>query len=499
MRVLSRFALVVIVLSAVAVPLSADHLVGQCPLTLVDSSPATTGFAQSPHGVFTSGNQVFVLRGNSITTYNRNDAGDLQLVRADLLGSLGAREVNGAAAFSNGYLFLSSEAGFEIFDLHNMTAGASGPAFVSRTANLHYRRLAISGNMVAGLYPQTDLPCAVTTTTLGCVTNIDLLSVANVLNPAKISTIAAFGSQIVDFNDIVFARGFLIATGDGGTAAYNISNPFLPTLLSLTATPGTFLTTNGTDLVGIGLPGEINVYTFSAPGQLLPFTRYTLPAYLTIDRANPIAFHPQMFFDDPNGRLVTMIDEIDPLSGDSARTIAFDLFDFTVPQYEGSAPRGYEALSFVVPDEVKFNPVTVGPYVYTVGEISGLQTWGACDQITGHIDWNTLNAMLCGGAEIHGWVTGTQKVSNVEVFLDNTSLGFATLGGPLRTDVDTRTPAAQWRITVNLDSTAKGDHQLRVVGTDTLGNRRQFASQRVFFPGPGSNCVPRRAHAVRGR
>ena len=197
MRVLSRFALVVILLSAVAVPLSADHLVGQCPLTLVDSTPATTGFAQSPHGVFTSGNQVFVLRGNSITTYNRNDAGDLQLVRADLLGSLGAREVNGAAAFSNGYLFLSSEAGFEIFDLHNMTVGASGPAFVSRTANLHYRRLAITGNMVAGLYPQTDLPCAVTTT-LGCVTNIDLLSVANVLNPVKISTIPAFGSAAIN-------------------------------------------------------------------------------------------------------------------------------------------------------------------------------------------------------------------------------------------------------------------------------------------------------------
>ncbi|MGZ7040547.1 MAG: hypothetical protein ACXVH7_02030, partial [Thermoanaerobaculia bacterium] len=66
-------------------------------------------------------------------------------------------------------------------------------------------------------------------------------------------------------------------------------------------------------------------------------------------------------------------------------------------------------------------------------------------------------------------------------------------------DVDTRTPAAQWRITVNLDATATGDHQLRVVGTDTLGNRRQFASQRVFFPGPGSNCVPRRGHAVRVR
>ncbi len=350
MRVLSRFALVLILLSAVAVPLSADHLVGQCPLTLVDSTPATSAFPQSPHGVFTSGNQVFVLRGNTITTYSRNDAGDLQLVRSDLLGSLGAREVNGAAAFSNGFLFLSSEAGFEIFDLHNMTAGASGPAFVSRTPNLHYRRLAVSGNMVAGLFPATDLPCAVTDT-LGCTTNIDLLGVANILSPVRITSIPSFGTQINAFNDIVFARGFLIATGNGGTAAFNISNPFAPSLLSLTATPGTFLTTNGTDLIGVGLPGEINVFTLSAPGLLNTFTRYTLPAYLTIDRANPIAFHPQMFFDDPNGRLVTMIDEINPLTRDSARTIAFDVFDFTVPQFEGSAPRGYEALSFVVPAE----------------------------------------------------------------------------------------------------------------------------------------------------
>jgi hypothetical protein len=118
--------------------------------------------------------------------------------------------------------------------------------------------------------------------------------------------------------------------------------------------------------------------------------------------------------------------------------------------------------------------------------------------MTGHIDWNTLQAMLCGGAEIHGWVTGTQKISNVELFLDGTSLGFANPGGPVRTDVDSRTPAVPWRISVNLDATVKGDHVLRAVGTDSLGNRRQFSSQRVYFPGPGSNCVPRRGRAIRG-
>lgn len=496
MRVLSRFALVAVVLSFVGLPLSADHLVGQCPLSLVDSTPPSTTFTGSPHGVFKYNNLVFVLRGNTLTTYTRNDAGDLQLVRSDLLGSLGAREVNGGVAFSNGFLFLSSEAGFEIFDLRNTNAGGTGPAFVSRTPNLHYRRLAVSGNLVAGLYPATDLPCAVNDT-IGCTTNIDLIAVGNVLSPAKIATIPSLFTTVFAFNDITFARGFLIATGQGGTVAYNISNPFSVTLLSLLNTPGTFITTNGVDLIGVGLPGEINVLTFSNLGLLANFTRYTLPPYLTIDRANPIAFHPQAWFDDPNGRLVTMIDEVDPLTLESARTVAFDVFDFTVPQYEGAAPRDYEALSFIVPDEVKYNPVTVGPYVYTVGVISGLQTWGACDQITGHIDWNTLNAMLCGGAEVHGWVTGTQKISNVELFLDGTSLGFATVGGPLRTDVDTRTPAVPWRITVNLDQTVKGDHILRAVGTDSLGNRRQFFSQRIYFPGPGSNCVPRRGRAIR--
>jgi hypothetical protein len=500
MRVLSRFALVAVVLS-LAAPLAADHFVGQCPLSLADSAGPTSRFDDSPHGVFTSGNQVFVLRGNTITTFTRNDAGQLTSppVRADQLGSLGAREVNGGVTFnsSNNRLFLSSEAGFEVFDLSSMGATGTGPAFVSRTPNLHYRRLAVSGNMVAGLYPATDLPCAVNPPSTRCFTNIDLLGVGSPQFPSLITSIPSLNTGLIDFNDVAFARGFLVATGDGGTWVLNIANPFQPTLLTLIGQPGTFLATNGSNLVAIGLPGEINLYSLSPEGILSQISRYTLAPYLTIDRANPVAFHPQMWIDDANGRLVTMVDEIDPLTRQPARTIAFDIFDVTVPQYEGSAPRPYEALTFVPPDEVKFNPVVVGPYVYTVGERSGVQLWGACDQITGAIEWNSIAATLCGGSDVHGWVTGTEKIANVEVFFDNVSKGFATLTGPLRADIDSRTPAVPWHINLNLDDTAAGEHTLRVVGTDVAGNIRQFGSQTILFPGAPNNCVPRRGRAIR--
>jgi hypothetical protein len=66
------------------------------------------------------------------------------------------------------------------------------------------------------------------------------------------------------------------------------------------------------------------------------------------------------------------------------------------------------------------------------------------------------------------------------------------LFGPPRLDVVSTTPVQSWRISVNLDNTPKGDHVLRLVGTDINGNRRQFASQRIFFNGPPNNCFTRR-------
>ena len=186
------------------------------------------------------------------------------------------------------------------------------------------------------------------------------------------------------------------------------------------------------------------------------------------------------------------MDEIDPQTLLAARTFAFDVFDYGVPMFEGKDPREYEQVSYTQGDEVKYNPLAVGPNVFVIGEVTGLQQYGACGQLTGQIEWTSTAALPCGGADIHGWVTGANRIANVELFLDSGSLGSASLTGPARNDIPSTTPVQPWRISVNLDATARGDHLLRVVGTDINGNRRQFGSQRVFFSGPGSNCFTRR-------
>ena len=497
MRVLSRFALIVIVALVVSAPLlHADHLRADCPLTLVSNNPAVSDFSLSPHGVFRSGNQVFVLRGQTLSTYNLTDTGEMQLAREDFIGSMGARESNGGATFSNGFLAVSSEAGLEIFDLRNTRAGGTAPTLVSRTAGLHYRRLAVMGNILAALYPATDLPCYPSGTSF-CFNTVDLFDVTSPSNPQMVGQISSLNSRFfLGFNDIAFNQGYLYVTGEGGTQGFNISNPAVPVSVGTSAVPGKFLVSNGGALLGVGNDGQINLYTVSLGGSLGLFQIYTLP-YEQIDRANPLAFHRQAFVDEQNGRLVTMIDEINPQTLQPARTIAFDVFDFTVPLYQGSYERIYENVSYTTPDEVKYNPVAVGPFIYAVGALSGLQTYGACGQMAGKVEWDGTNALNCGGAEIRGWVTGDQKIANVELFLDSGSLGTSAVNGVARTDISSKTPVYTWRVVVNLDNTPRGEHVLRAVGTDTLGNRRQFASQRVFFAGPGSNCSNRRRSAGR--
>jgi hypothetical protein len=500
MRVWSRVALVVVLLVS-ALPLLADHFIGECPLSLVDSTPAVTEFDLSPHGVFRSGSLVYSLRGNILTTYSTNDTGNLTIAREDYLGTLAARETEGGVAFNNGFLYLSSEAGLEIFDLTNTRAGGTAPVRRSVLANRHYRRIAVSGNRLAGVYPATDLPCypqgAITPL---CVNQIELLDVSNPDAPGIVGVIQSRSrTEYRGINDIKFNYGYLMVLSEEGLSAVDISNPATPIRWAFTGFPGKWLVSNGADLIGVGTDGDINLFNVR-PGMTPFFLRtslLTLPQYLTIERSNAIRFHRNAWWDDANARLVTMIEEVDPMTLKPARTIAFDVFDLSMILYEGSAERIYEDMTLLNDEEVKYNPLVVGPFVYVIGEETGLQSYGACGQVTGRIELDGPAQLSCGGAEIHGWVTGDQKIVGVEVFLGSTPEGAATLGGPLRNDVSSTTPVTPWRIRVNFDQLARGEYQLRAIGTDILGRRRQFAMQRIFFEGPGQNCTNPRRRAVR--
>lgn len=493
MRVFSRIALTLLAVVVLSVPaVLASHFEADCPLRLVASNAPTTAFFMSPHGAFRFGNLFFVLRGQTLTTYNVTDLGDLQIAREDFVGTLGGREAAGGTVFNNGFLYISSDAGLEIFDLRGVRPGGSAPTLVSRTPNLHYRRLAISGNTLVGVFPAYDFPCFVGGPTPNCFNSVDLFTVANPAAPRIVASITSQGNSIGGFNDVAFNYGFLIVTGQNGTMVLNVANPAFPTTIASDPTPGTFLVSNGTFLVGVGNDGSILTFSVSATtGGLSPMFLHTL-ATLRIEHSNPIMFHRQATFDEASGRLITMVDEMDPQTLQPARTFAFDVFDYIVPMFEGKDPREYEQVSYTQTDEVKYNPLAVGPNVYVIGEISGLQEYGACGQMTGRIEWTSTAALPCGGADIHGWVTGATRIANVEVFLDGGSLGSATLYGPDRIDIPSTTPVQAWRISVNLDQTARGDHLLRLVSTDITGNRRQVASQRIFFSGPGSNCFTRR-------
>jgi len=468
-------------------------------LAASNAAPLSAIFNQSPHGVFRFGNLVYELRGGWLTTYAVTDLGDIQVVREDFMGSLAGREENGGITFANGFLYVSTEAGLEIFDLRNTRAGGTAPV-PTRTQpvpGLHYRRLAVNGNTMAALYPATDLPCAPQFFGTTCFNTIDLYNVSNPANPFRVGTVTSFMSEPVAFNDIKFNYGFLVATAIGGTFAYDVSNPASPARIGFEPTAGTFLISNGTNFLAIGSDHAVQTDIITPPSASSSFFNafeYHTIGDLGIDRANPIVFHHSGWIDDQTGRLITMVDELDPNTLKPARTIAFDTFDYAVPMFEGSDPRAYEQISYTTTDEVKHNPVSVGPFVYVIGELSGLQSYGVCGQMSGRIEWDTPLALPCGGAEIHGWVTGATKIANVELFLDGGSLGPAKLGPP-RIDVDSTTPVLFWRVSVNLDQTAKGLHTLRAVGTDVLGNRRQFSSVSVFFNGPGSNCFLRRRTA----
>ena len=492
MRLIFRFVLLTLVAVLSLTTLFADHLDADCPLSFVGSSAASSGFGLGPHGIVRNGSLLYMLRGGTLTTLNITDVGDITLARpVDPLTTLG-REPDGGVVYNNGHLYVSTERGLEIYDIRGAVAGGAGPQFVTTIPGVHYRRLATSGGLLAGLFPMNDIPCSPFLNTL-CRNFIDIYSIDNPAGPVLLSRVTSIGS-FFGFEDIAFANGFLYTTGDKGTMALNLGNPFVPTIAANNGVVGKFLVTNGTNLLGIGQDTLIGVFTLGPGAAMNRFTTATLPSI--VDRVNDLRFHPEAWFE--GFRLITMIDEVDPMNrpqdgvtGRSARTIAFDVFDLSIPFFDGFDDRIYENVSYTFPDEVKHDPIAVGPYVYVVGEMSGLQKWGACGQIAGRIEFDRVQALACGGAEIHGWVTGAQRITAVELFLDNTLIGNASFGLP-RTDIHAPTTAVGWRVSVNLDSTAAGTKTLRAIGTDVNGNRRQFASVPVNFPGPPSNCTTRR-------
>jgi hypothetical protein len=500
MRVWSRIALVVVALLS-ASTLSADHLSAQCPLSLADSTPPATAFYLSPHGVFRSGNLVYALRGQVLTTYTTNDVGNMQIAREDFVGSMAARETEGGTAFSNGFLFISSEAGLEIYDLRNTRANGTAPVLVHRAVGFHYRRMTVNGNRLVGLFPRTDMPCYPRpSNSSACPQTIEIVDITTLTNPIRIAGINSYSrADYRGFNDIAFASGLLIAVSEEAVIAFDISNPGAIRELNAQRRPGKWLVTNGSDFLGVGNDTYIDIYQVR-PGVapvLLRNKFLAIPEYVRIGRSHDIRFSRHAFWDEANARLVTMIEEIDPATLQAARTAAFDVFDFTVPQYEGEAERIYEQVTEVQEDEVKYNPLAAGNYIYVIGESTGVQSWGSCGVAAGRIEIDSPFNLTCGGAQLHGWVTGVQKIVNVELFLNNTALGAASLGGPLRYDVSSPTPVTQWRLNVNLDATARGEYQLRAIATDAFGQRRQFAMRRLFFPGPGQNCTNPRRRAVR--
>lgn len=491
-RVVASVAMAAVALIGPAV--AADHQVADCPLSLVGEAAGPSDFFESPHGIFMNGSVVYVLRGQVLTTFNMTDTGELSIAREDRLHNLAALG-EGSTAYSNGYLFISSPEGLEIYDLRETQGGAGGqaPSRISRTMLPHYDEIAVSGNLLAGLWRADELHCIADGD--DCSNSIDIYSIANLSSPTLMSSISSANSTYVGFNDIAFANGYLYATGFGGTHAFDLNNAMTPINVRNFPTKADWLATNGDNLLAIGQDTLVGVF-FVGPGPDLGYFRVvTLPSIFGL--ANDIRFGEEAWIDDD--RLITLINTVDPITLEPARTIAFDVFDFSIPIVPGFYERLYENVTFVESDEVLHDPLAAGPFVYVTGEISGTQVWGACGEIAGRIELDDATALPCGGAQIHGWVTGQNRIASIELFLDNESIGETVTLGRERTDISSRRVVRQWAAKVNLDDTPEGVHTIRAVATDVNGNTRQFASESYYFGGPGENCIERRKGFSRGR
>ena len=286
---------------------------------------------------------MFALRGQTLTTYTVTDLGDMQIAREDFIGALAARETKGGVAFNAGFLYVSSEAGLEIYDLRNVRAGGTAPILVSRTPGLRYHRLAISGNVLAALYPghrpavlrerhARPIP--------NCFNQIDIYNVANPLapGPRQHALDVPQPARRLQRHRLQLRRPRRRGQRRHGRLEHHQSrradarrrrSPFRARSWSATARTSSASATTRRSSPTRSRP--------TGPTFFTPFT-YHSTANLQVERANPIIFHPQAAFDEANGRLITMIDELDHQTLQPARTIAFDVFDYATAMLRRARP-----------------------------------------------------------------------------------------------------------------------------------------------------------------
>jgi len=101
---LRKSLLLVLILAVVTPGLRADHLVADCPLSLVGTTAPSRPFTNSPHGIFRNGSVIYALRGDRLTTLSINPVGEIVVAREDALAPLTSREDEGGVAYSNGFL-----------------------------------------------------------------------------------------------------------------------------------------------------------------------------------------------------------------------------------------------------------------------------------------------------------------------------------------------------------------------------------------------------------
>ena len=222
----------------------------------------------------------------------------MQIAREDFIGALAARETKGGVAFNAGFLYVSSEAGLEIYDLRNVRAGGTAPILVSRTPGLRYHRLAVSGNMLAALYPG-HRP-AVLRERHG---QLDLLQPDRHLQRRQ-SARAGRASARSRRSSI---RSAATTTSPSTSASWSppataapspgtSRNPAAPTLIaaaSQSRAPSWSATARTSS--ASATTTSIITYTFTPTAGDAFFTRsrYHSTANLQVERANPIVFHPQ--------------------------------------------------------------------------------------------------------------------------------------------------------------------------------------------------------------